>query len=277
MAYAELAGLPVTAGLYAAAASGAGVRRSRRDAPGRDRPRGRRRPPRGDALAPLAVAGSPEYTALAAGSRSPSDACSSWLACCTWAGWRTTSPSRSSSDTSPASPCSWPSASCRSSPACRATSRARSEPRSTPSAHLGEANPWTIAVSVLSLVATRRPRAAGASLARRPHRGDPGNVRLVGARPGLARRRPDGPVPAGLPALARPHLEAGAAVVARSCRRSRSSSSASPTPSSRPGRSRRSTGRRSTPTRSCWRSVPRAWPRGSARACRSGPAAPARR
>ena len=106
MAYAELAGLPVTAGLYALllpVLAYALLGSAPRVVVG---PEGAVALLVASALAPLAAAGSAEYTALAAAPghrrrrrvpRSPG--------CCAWAGSPTTSPSRCWSATSPA----WPS------------------------------------------------------------------------------------------------------------------------------------------------------------------------
>ena len=106
MAYAELAGLPVTAGLYALllpvlayALLGSGLRVM-------VGPEGAVALLVASALAPLAAAGSAEYTTLAAALAQPHQLpVLSLHGSCAWAGLLTTSPRRYWSATSRVSPC----------------------------------------------------------------------------------------------------------------------------------------------------------------------------
>lgn len=208
MAYAELAGLPVTAGLYALLLPVlvyAGLGATRRGVIG---PEGAVALLVATALAPLAVAGSPEYTALAA-ALAIAVGCVFVLARLLHLGWLADYFSQSVL-VGYISGVAILMALGQLSKLTGVSSDADGEIRAAVDtlAHLGDANPWTVGVGLVSLailVALQRlaPRWPGALIV--VVLGMLASWALdLGAR-GVALT---GPVPAGLPELARPDVDA---------------------------------------------------------------------
>ena len=201
MAYAELAGLPVTAGLYALLLPVlvyAGLGATRRGVIG---PEGAVALLVAASLAPLAAAGSPEYVALAA-ALAIAVGCVFVVARLLRLGWLADYFSQSVL-VGYISGVAILMAIGQLSKLTGVSSDVEGDVKEAVDIllHIGEANLWTIGVSVMHAGDPRGPAALRSPTARRADRRRAGHGRVVGARPRLAWRRPHRPGPRGAAGL----------------------------------------------------------------------------